>query len=187
MTLRLVSQSYAGTFCGAPTSKCVVKSTKQRWALGTQNKNKNKQLTGGEEWQKDDEHSAHIKSRGSSSFPHNHPSSSGSHSAPLPGHTGLRKHRGDQLEEPGTVKSIQELWRRPRPLITNTGRPVRKVCSYKAIVSHVEYRTSASRCGWRYGARGSDLPCRECRSRGSLPEQGEHGGPITTAFSPRLY
>lgn len=25
---------------------------------------------------------------------------------------------------------------------------------------------------------------RECRSRGSLPEQGEHGWPITAAFSP---
>lgn len=52
-------------------------------------------LTGGEKSEKHSEDSAHVKRRGSSSFPHNHPSSSGSRFAPLPGHMGLN--RGEKL------------------------------------------------------------------------------------------
>ena len=61
---------------------------------------KKQHLTGGEEWEKHREDSAHVKRRGSSSFPHNHPSSSGSHFTPLPAQTGLRKNRREELEPP---------------------------------------------------------------------------------------
>lgn len=56
---------------------------------------KKRLLTAGEEEEKHGEESAHIKRRGSSSYPHNHPSSSGKHFPPLPGQTRIREEQNE--------------------------------------------------------------------------------------------
>lgn len=100
LQLRVTKVSYADfqtsssvSWKNTPTSR-----RKPTRAKEAGSKSKKKQLTAGEEHQNHGEDSAHIKRRGSSSFPHNHPSSSGSDFTPLPSQTGLRKDRGVKLE-----------------------------------------------------------------------------------------